>query len=507
VFGNYLVDWRDATFIGGTVATNLRFMTDNGQYRMHLLPSSGVRLDVGSITTQEARVYVNPTNVTEDYFATVRSHGGKIAVNGVGSLGNKLYLQNGTFRSSDFVSLNNGPLVFDTDNTGRNVRFSGTFAISNGGPSFVYWTHPSAATPGQLYGDIEVGTRGTLALGCKDNYAAVLTVNGNVRLKGGSLLWRNVGRTVRLKVSTGNALYLGDGNPSTRETNTFRGILIDSGGPNEAWGCDADTVVDDGNAVLRYEGPHAPASSALYKYAVNWRNSSGTVLPFRGGAGGTIFAPSNTLINNGGMVIHGSTPTVFTATSRAALATPGLMTFSTTLPNHGVQPTPGNVIVTGSGASFDLLAAGTVRVARVTVTNGAALSGIGRIEGAVSACSSVLRPGNSAGTLTVTGSVAMATNTVLSVELGTPGAIGGGTNDLLVVGGNLTLDGIVNVGALSGFGVGTYVLIAYGGAVTDNGLIVGSMPGGLVGRVTVDTGNKQVKLEAVRPQGTIALVR
>ena len=56
--------------------------------------------------------------------------------------------------------------------------------------------------------------------------------------------------------------------------------------------------------------------------------------------------------------------------------------------------------------------------------------------------------------------------------------VGGGVNDLTQVGGNLTLDGMLNVTALSGFGNGTYTIITYSGALTDNGLTLGSMPSG-----------------------------
>ena len=57
-------------------------------------------------------------------------------------------------------------------------------------------------------------------------------------------------------------------------------------------------------------------------------------------------------------------------------------------------------------------------------------------------------------------------------------AIGGGINDLITVGGNLTLDGTLNVIALPGYGAGYYRLISYDGGFTNNGLDIGTVPGG-----------------------------
>ena len=45
--------------------------------------------------------------------------------------------------------------------------------------------------------------------------------------------------------------------------------------------------------------------------------------------------------------------------------------------------------------------------------------------------------------------------------------------------GNLTLDGILNVEDLGGFGVGLSRIFDYGGVLTDNGLDVGTTPAGV----------------------------
>ena len=68
---------------------------------------------------------------------------------------------------------------------------------------------------------------------------------------------------------------------------------------------------------------------------------------------------------------------------------------------------------------------------RATVASGARLGGSGSIGGTVAiADGGILAPGTSAGTLTV-GSLMLGAGSLLEYELGLPGIIGGGVNDLI----------------------------------------------------------------------------
>ena len=70
-----------------------------------------------------------------------------------------------------------------------------------------------------------------------------------------------------------------------------------------------------------------------------------------------------------------------------------------------------------------------------------------------------------------------------------PGVIGSGANDLTIVTGNLTLNGILNTTALAGFGPGAYRLFNYSGALTDNTLDIGTVPAGFsASNFTIITG-------------------
>src|SRR6202012_1097700 len=62
----------------------------------------------------------------------------------------------------------------------------------------------------------------------------------------------------------------------------------------------------------------------------------------------------------------------------------------------------------------------------------------------------------------------------VDVSLGPPS-----TAALFKVNGNLTLDGTLNVSDAGGFGAGVYRIMDYSGSFTDNGLDIGTVPGGI----------------------------
>ncbi|RYZ08280.1 MAG: hypothetical protein EOO24_10570, partial [Comamonadaceae bacterium] len=96
----------------------------------------------------------------------------------------------------------------------------------------------------------------------------------------------------------------------------------------------------------------------------------------------------------------------------------------------------------------------------VLANNGGTLGGSGSIGGDVTiGKGATLSPGNSPGTLTVGGNLTLAAGSTSVFELGQSGAVGGTSNDLVSVGGNLTLDGALQATASS---AGFYRLFNYG---------------------------------------------
>lgn len=154
-----------------------------------------------------------------------------------------------------------------------------------------------------------------------------------------------------------------------------------------------------------------------------------------------------------------------------------------------------------------------VTTGTVSVVSGATLGGNGRILRDISVADAATLSagdmdllGNSlVGTLTVgeaanNASLLLSNASNLTFDLASTAA-----SDKVAVFGNLTLDGVLNVNALSGFDVGTYTLFTYTGSLTNNGLDFGLTPGGY--SYTIDTGTTGVVSLTVVPEpNSLALI-
>ena len=99
----------------------------------------------------------------------------------------------------------------------------------------------------------------------------------------------------------------------------------------------------------------------------------------------------------------------------------------------------------------------------------------------------------------------LANNSTLSWDLGAPGQVGGGSDDLVVVNGDLTLDGYLSLTMGQGFSAGTYTLFTYGGRLTDNGLYVGFIGNGISATIDLSTpGEVNLDVTAVPEPGALA---
>jgi len=123
-----------------------------------------------------------------------------------------------------------------------------------------------------------------------------------------------------------------------------------------------------------------------------------------------------------------------------------------------------------------LLVTSTLGAGSVDVSSGGALGGTGTIHGPVTIhTGGILTPGvnGTPGTLTV-GPLTLNPGSILNYKYGIPGGI----NDLVIVNGNLTLAGTLNVTNLGGFGAGVYRVFDYTGLLTDHTLHLGLLPSG-----------------------------
>lgn len=127
----------------------------------------------------------------------------------------------------------------------------------------------------------------------------------------------------------------------------------------------------------------------------------------------------------------------------------------------------------------------------LSVASNGTLTGTGAITAAVTVANGgALAPGMSPGTLTIHSNLTLSNFSALNFELGPHdlngiGVVGGDTNDLIVVNGDLILDGILNVTALPGWDfigntpTNVFRLFNYTGVLTDHTLSFGLMPGGI----------------------------
>lgn len=127
----------------------------------------------------------------------------------------------------------------------------------------------------------------------------------------------------------------------------------------------------------------------------------------------------------------------------------------------------------------------------ITVRTSGTLTGSGHATGNVDLTGGGRLSGESAKTLRIDGNVVMDNSSGLSVALG-----GVSSTALFDVGGNLTLDGTLNVTDAGGFGAGIYRLFDYDGTLTDGGVVIGTTPSGVTaGQLSVQTSvSKQVNL-------------
>ncbi|MBV8415417.1 MAG: autotransporter-associated beta strand repeat-containing protein, partial [Verrucomicrobia bacterium] len=215
--------------------------------------------------------------------------------------------------------------------------------------------------------------------------------------------------------------------------------------------------------------------------AVNTDGNLGTgVLTFKGGTlealaagGGIVSSKAVTLLANGGTFL--ADPGTTSSLNGVISGIGGLTKSGTGMTIlAGANTYSGNTTVNAG----TLLVDGSIQAGLVSVASGATLGGTGTIGGPVTIQNGgILAPGNSPGTLTM-GTLTLNSGSVSNYQLGAPNAIGGGVNDLVIVNGNLTLAGTLNVSNAGGFGSGVYRLFNYTGSLTNGGLSLNTVPAG-----------------------------
>ncbi|HEV2504966.1 MAG TPA: autotransporter-associated beta strand repeat-containing protein, partial [Mesorhizobium sp.] len=332
-------------------------------------------------------------------------------------------------------------------------------------------------------GLIKTGT-GTLVLGNANTYLGGTTISGGTV---SVLADNNLGDSVGDLTFNGGVLQVG-GNTFSSTARTIN------------WGANGGgfTILDASNNFTVSQALNGPGGlvksgagiltlTAANAYTGTTTINQGALQLGNGGASGAI---AGNIINNGALGFNRS----------------DVVTFAGTISGTGgvLQTGGGTTILTGANSykretavgSGTLLVNGdqTAATGATLVLPNATLGGSGIIGGDVTILDlATLAPGNAGtapGTLTINGNLNLSEASRLAYNFGQVNVAGGALNDLVKVGGNLVLDGKLNVTLAAGgaFDAGVYRIASYGGALANNGLDVGSLPAGTpAGSVFVQT--------------------
>ncbi len=223
--------------------------------------------------------------------------------------------------------------------------------------------------------------------------------------------------------------------------------------------------------------------------------SNGTLIATNSAVGGIISVGS--VGDQGTFTLNGGTVTadqlmLTNGTVSAFKFLGGVLNVKTSMVANGSAFVVGNG---SSAATLNLQAFSHTFANGLSITANATLSGIGTINGNVTLdTSATLAPGLSGvGTQIVVGALVLNPSTTLDYAFGAPG----GPGSLVIVDGNLTLDGTVNVSNLGGMATGSYTLFSYTGSLVNNTLNIGTLPAGVTATVSNDTVNQLVLLNTV----------
>jgi fibronectin-binding autotransporter adhesin len=395
-----------------------------------------------------------------------------------------------TFASADTAQT----LTLAGTNTDDNILAAG---ITNNGPGVTSLTKTGDGTwiltnPTSSYTGITTVSGGVLGV---DNLA-----NGGLA----SSLGASTADAANLVIGNGSTLrYTGAGDTTNRLFTLAAGTtFIESSGTGAIVFTDTGpvTLADNNyNRTIALGGTNTGANTLAGSIG---NAGSGVTTLAKNDAGNWVLTGTNsytgmTVINGGTLTLGGGGATgsiVSDVINAGVLAfdRSDSYTYGGTITGAGVlaQNGAGTTILTGTSVYTGAtnVNAGVLRIngdqsgatGLTTVASGAALGGSGVIGGDVLIQNGGhLAPGNSPGTLTIAGDLDLDPTSVLDMEFGEANVVGGALNDLIDVGGDLTLDGTVNITTSTGgaFDAGVYRIISYDGILTDNTLDIGLVPG------------------------------
>lgn len=399
--------------------------------------------------------------------------------------GTQNFLDNSTLNATTANAVSGGSRIFIDDST---LQASVANAVSGGTQTFFDNSTLNASAANALNGGtvaldeastLNVLADNALAPATEIRFSALYGADGTLRLNGYSTGIGNFN-----SVDTGAGII----------TNGAAGdsVLTVHSGPDTPSAFDGSVQDGSGGGTLGL----TLASGELLLAGVNSYTGGTTVNggTMRAGSASAFVANTAYAVNGGTLALDGFS---LTASSLAgtggtvALGTADLTinqaastTYAGELTGTGALMKTGAGTLTLSGNSLAFaggtaVSAGTLRVdgvlgGDVLARTSGVLSGTGRIAGDADITGNGVLSGTSGQSLRVDGNLLMNSTSTVNVALGAlPGAA------LFDIGGDLTLDGTLNVTDAGGFGPGVYRLFSYAGNLVDNGLEIGTAPAGI----------------------------
>jgi autotransporter-associated beta strand protein len=463
--------------------------------------SGGVIL-TGNLTTAGTSYNGNsPAAVIDQGGTHITINGSNITAMSSGGLEDGVQLNGGmlTLNSGSITSKTSGVYVrsgggvienagsITGGDSGINFTASGTQSMTvtgagsytggndNGGDNGIYGR--------SVNGNVVLGTTASSlgAISGAKGIDVVISGSGALDIVTGSTVIGNIGAGIIATAGTGAISIAALGNVTANGAGTAGIFLTGNNSANSvtigAAGAPTQPVVL-GAIGIRVAGA---GTTTLTNYGtISARNAGGNAVQID--AGTLVLEQSGTINGNIAVLGGGSALTMNAATPQ---------TLSSTITGTGRfnQNGSGLLTLTGVNSASNGQFSGTVNVnagilavngtlgntatngATVNVNAGGTFHGSGTIAGSVNVASGgTVSAGNSPGTLTVNGNYTLTSGSTSLFELGTPNVSGGAGNDLINVGGNLTLAGtlsLVSAADASASPVaGAYRLYNYGGTLS-----------------------------------------
>lgn len=460
-------------------------------------------------------------------FSVFEQNGGAVDFNGT------LYISNSNDGKKDQYNFNGGTLQvqtlnvyqwgeFNQNNASSFLDVVGSVSLGNSatGDSFFNMNGHEV----KIGGNLEIGTAnntgsGTFSFG--NPATAKLTIGAGINIYGKSTLVIPAGlvnpivvpgQTIVGQGSGGESIYQQDGGTVSFNGQFYIANVANLGGETDKVILNGGTLNLNGvssNINLQTRGAIIVNGGTLNAKTFNIGNNAGYIAGFESTGGTSNFAGTVKLDpvgdSDGDFInISGGTVNITGAGNDLELHGTGTATISGGLVNivddfligtraaHVgiVNQTGGRVMVSdtlqlatvaGSSGTYNL-SGGELKVGTLDLTNsgsdafnlnGGKLSAVvvDNTDGILNYTSGVLSPGlvNNPATMTLNTGLTMPAAGGLEMDLHFPNTLGGG-NDLLVVNGNLVLDGILSVN--SDVPVGTFPILTFTGSLNDLGLQV-----------------------------------